>query len=235
VTWRRWGCAAGLAFAVLAAPEAAYAHGGQGAAQAILVAALGDVVFTTYDLVALAGDERGSGWLVAQGIWATPQAVLLDIEPFDSAGIPLGVGIWLNQLTAFSLYGLWDKQASASSLYGISWAMGANAALTTHIAAAAFDGRFLPPSQAITALVASVPQMALALYAIESPESLSEQRQAVLLLGAWSAGIFSHGAASLFFYRPKPPPRAEATWKLTPTVLAAQRGLAPALSVRGAF
>jgi len=226
----RWSCAALLAIACGLASGSAEAHGGEAI---VLVPLLGDMIFTVYDFVAFADEDRSNGWLIPQFIWTTPQAVLLNIEPFSSGELPLFLSVWTSQLSAFSIYGLASPDVSTSALYGISWAIGFNTALTTKVTALAVEREWSPRAIAITQLVAATPQLIVAGYALASPESIPRQRAAVLAFGGWSGALFAHGVASLILFRPKPPPKAKQAWQLAPSMLHGEHGLAPGLVAFG--
>ena len=196
---------------------------------------LGDAVFTVYDGVAAGSDERSNGWLITQSIFTTPQAVFLGLGPHfvGPDELPLGIQIWLTQLSAFSIYGLASPRVSMPTLYGISWALGADLAITNQVAALSLQRRFSPPTQAITSIVASVPQLVVAGYALASPDSVPRQRAAVLALGGWSSALLLHGAASLVWYRPAPPVKPEQAIQLGPSMLQGARGLVPGLVASG--
>ncbi len=199
----------------------------------MLVPLLGDTIFTVYDFVAFADEDRSNGWLIPQFIWTTPQAVLLNIEPFSSGELPLFLSIWTSQLSAFSSYGLASPDVSTSALYGLSWAIGFNTALTTKTIALALQREWSPPAIAITQLVAATPQLIAAGYALASPEGIPRQRAAVLAMGGWSSALFVHGVASLILFRPKPPPKTKQAWQLAPGMLQGERMLAPGLVAFG--
>ena len=227
--------AAALAAACLTWTAPAAAHGGE-AVVFVVIPVLGNVVFSVYDFVAFADNDRSNGWLITQTIWASPQALLLNIEPFSFGEFPLFLHIWANQLSAFGIYGLASSRVSSTALYGLAWGIGFDTALTAKTTALALQGEWSPRSIAITQLVAATPQLIVAGYALASPESIPNQRAAVLALGGWSSAILVHGVASLILYRPKPAPKpAKQAWQLAPSVLQGERGLAPGLAAFGTF
>jgi hypothetical protein len=228
----QWTCAVSFAAASLTVARPVEAHG-QEVVGVVLIPLLGDTVFTVYDFVAFADDDRSKGWLITQTVWATPQALLLGMDHFSFGAFPLGISIWADQLSAFGVYGLASPSVSTTTLYGLSWAIGANTAITTKAIALALDGEWSPRTIAITELVAAAPQLAVAGYALASPESIPHQRAAVLALGGWSSAILLHGVASLIWYRPKPPPEPKRAWQLAPGMLPGERGLAPGLVAVG--
>ena len=140
----------------------------------------------------------------------------------------------LDQLSAFSIYGLASPRVSTRALYGLSWGIGANTALSNNAVAMALEKMWLRPSVAITQLAFAVPQLAVAGYALHSPEDFPRQRAAVLTLGAWSSALFVHGVLSLALYRPKPLPPQQ-TWRVVPSMIESELALAPAITAVGDF
>ena len=237
---RRWLVAGPLGLVSLASPSPASAHGPPGEVAAVLLTiVVVDATFTVVDFVAFADDSRSNAWVIPQAILATPQAILFGGATHHDTDVPVGLCIAMNQLTAFALYGLASPRVSTSALYGLSWGIGANTALTNKAVALALHGEFPSRAMAITELVSSVPQIAVAGYALRTPDEFPRQRAAVLALGAWSSALFVHGALSLAFYRPKPEPKAaptpQHTWRLTPGVVSSDLAFAPGLVALGQF
>jgi hypothetical protein len=207
----------------------------------VLVLIALDITFTSYDLVAVANNERGDRWLVAQGVVTTPQAAVLDSAPFWSGDFPAAVvffGLWTTQLSSFAIYGLVDPEVSTESLYGLSWAIGADLATTSYSVALATRGELAPPMIAVTELVTAAPQIAVASYALASPSAIRHERTAVVVLGAWSSAILVHGAASLIFRKDEPEepdPGASRAWTLSPATLASGPLVVPGLVAAGRF
>ena len=228
----RWLAAGALGIGCLSSPRLAVARGpyfSTGESAVILVAFLSDVTFTVADAVAAASDNRHNAWVIPQAVLSTPQAILFGVVEYDDNDfIPVALPIVINQLTAFASYGLASPRVSTTSLYGLSWGIGANAALTNNAVAAATAGRlFVPPSVAITELAFAVPQLAVAGYALHSPQDFPRQRAAVLALGAWSSALFVHGVLSLALYRAKPLPTPQ-SWHVFPSLIGSELGPAPA-------
>lgn len=208
----------------------------------LVVVPLIDSAFMIGDAVAAVDDARSNFWLLPQAVFLAPQAALLGIERYDDEPfLPLGVSIVVAQLTAFPVYGLASPQVSTTALYGLSWGVGVNAALTNNAVALASRGKLASPIVAVSELAASVPQIAVAGFALHSPPDFPRQRAAVLALGAWSSALFVHGALSLAFYRPAPKQRSAShsapPWSFTvaPGLVPSEMAAAPGLMVLGAF
>lgn len=231
----RWLAAGALVIGCLSSPRLAAANGphfSDGETAVILVAFLSDVTFTVADAVAAATDSRHNAWVIPQAVLSTPQTILFGVVEYDDNDfVPVALPIVINQLTAFASYGLASQGVSTTPLYGLSWGIGANAALTNNAVSAATEGRiFVGRSVAITELAFAVPQLAVAGYALHSPQDFPRQRAAVLTLGVWSSALFVHGVLSLALYRAKPPPTPQ-TWHVFPSLIGRELGPAPAAGI----
>lgn len=236
----RWLAAGVLGIACASAPGRAAAHTpnfSDGEVAVILVAFLSDLTFTVVNAVAATNDSRHDAWVIPQAVLSTPQAILFGVVEYDDDKdfIPVAMPIVINQLTAFSIYGLASPRVSTTALYGLSWGIGADAALTNNAVSHALGGMFVKRSTAITELVFAVPQLAVAGYALHSPEDFPRQRAAVLALGAWSSALLVHGVLSLALYRPKPlpseTPKKEQAWFVMPSLIERELGPAPGAGI----
>jgi hypothetical protein len=93
---------------------------------------------------------------------------------------------------------------------------------------------------AFTEIAVSVPQLAVAGFALGSPGKVPSQRPELLALGAWSAALLTHGVLSLAFRDAAPQcslPAAHAEWSLTAGLIAADatERRAPGLVINGRF
>jgi hypothetical protein len=202
----------------------------------------GDMAFATADVIAFAGDSRSTVLLLPQAIFVTPQALLFNSSPYTDPEMPVGIAMFGDQMATFAIYGMASSRVSTTVLYPLSWAIGANVALTNNALALAFQSKLSPKAVATTEIVASVPQLIVAGFALGSPDNFSSQRSALFALGGWSAGLFTHGVMSLMFryaaHEPEPEPkRPQAEWKLTPGLVStsAERSVAPGFLVHGRF
>jgi hypothetical protein len=228
----------------LLTPARASAHGLDDPAVGIALAvAAGDLAFAVADVAAFAGDARSNAWLIPQAIYTPPQAALCNADAYISRGSLLGVCIFGDQLATFAIYGVAGRGVSTTALYPLSWAIGANIALTNNAVALTLRSKLASTSVATTEIAASVPQLVAASFAVGSARNFPSQRPVLLALGGWSAGLFTHGVMSLVLrhaapraYEPKTLDKDEqAGWSLSPSMVAVDRSQAPGFVIYGKF
>ena len=228
----------------LLTPARASAHGLDDTQVAVELALLaGDIAFSVADIAAYAGDARSNAWLIPQAIYTLPQAALCNAETYISSDSLLGVSIVGDQLATFAIYGVAGRGVSTTALYPLSWGIGANIALTNNAVALTLRSKLASKSVATTEIVASVPQLVVAGFAVGSARNFPSQRPVLLALGGWSAGLFTHGVMSLVLrhvapraYEPDDANKDEqAGWSLNPSVVAVDRSRVPGFVIQGKF
>ncbi len=199
----RRAAAAALACATLcAAPDARAQEG------IVLVVAgivLTDVTYVTIDTVYAARPTRPPHEIaiVEAGV-ATPQAVLgyglttfVGARERDSWAPAVSAGI--TTIPSFMLvHGVWGgatNRADAGALYGVSWATGADAALTSGAIGRAIAGHLGGTTFGELELVATVPQIAVATQQAATPSIGSTAGW--IALDVWASALFVHGVASV--------------------------------------
>ncbi|HEY8077309.1 MAG TPA: hypothetical protein VIF62_24455 [Labilithrix sp.] len=213
---RRAACAALACAALLAAPDARASDGG--VFLIVLGIAVTDIAYVTIDSVYAASPERPPHEIaiVEAGV-AAPQAVIgygltTFIGANEKASWGDAVSAGITTIPSFMLvHGVWGgttKHADAGALYGVSWATGADAALTSAVVGRALSGHLGGTTFGVFEMIATAPQIAVATQQAATPSIGS--KAGWIALDAWAGALFVHGVASAIageVTSPEVPPR----------------------------
>jgi hypothetical protein len=166
-----------------------------------------DVMFTVVNVrSAVEKEELEEGWMVAQTIITSPQAVFGNgLLAFGAAQrkdqalvtLTMPVSIWFNQLATFSSWSLGSRAVDVGDRLGVSWMIAANLTLTSTAVASTIS----PERGHVTALEVAIPELVIAIpETVGSAYALSQDdrgRAGWIALTAWSGALVVHGTVAV--------------------------------------
>lgn len=206
-SWRRVvGGLAGLGIVATAASPARAADQFEAYfIAAIVVSAIPDITFTTYDIYkANQGELPSHAWAVAETALTIPQTIFghtvcagLQGSGNDSDSmlhvVLLAPTIGVSILSTHGIWATATTNVRSNVLMGTSVAVGTSATLTTGVLTRTFSGHLSSRPVGIAGMVLTAPQVAVASYLGATEPS---SRAGWIALSAWSGGLFLHGLVS---------------------------------------